>query len=82
MPSIYDGTNLQRVMKKEDMRPGDIIIQFAGADPGNSAGNAGHAQIYLGNDIVIESTSPVSDVRAYGQWAGDNMWYFRYNSAK
>ena len=35
--------------------PGDIVIKFAGGDPIASAGNAGHAQLYLGNDWVIEA---------------------------
>ena len=50
----YEGTNLRRISRAE-LQPGDIVIKFAGSDPLGSAGNAGHAQLYLGDDWVIES---------------------------
>ena len=76
VPGNYSGTNLVRVTKAT-MRPGDIIIQFNGPDPSQSAGNAGHAQIYLGSGYVIQSSGPLN-VNYAGKWSFGNEWYFRY----
>lgn len=78
MPGAYEGTNLQRVNSLAELRPGDIIIQFNGSDPAGSQGNAGHAQMYLGNNTVIQSTSPASDVAPHSN-IFSNEWYFRWN---
>lgn len=81
----YAGTNLQRLGSKAELRPGDIIIQFNGSNPANSAGNAGHAQIWLGNGLALHSgrgPNGVSQVSVVNQSRGSftNEWYFRYNS--
>ena len=78
----YEGTNVARV---GSLQAGDVIIQFNGSDPANSAGNAGHALIYLGNGRVIQAgrapdgSSKVSVVN-YTSNGFSNQWYFRYNS--
>ncbi len=79
VPSAYAGTNLVRVTRSE-LRPGDIIIQFNGRDPSQSAGNAGHAQLNLGNGRVIQSGggSPSNvNVAWFGNYSFSNSWYFR-----
>lgn len=76
----YSGTNVYRVWNRKDLKAGDIIIQFNGSDPGNSAGNAGHAQIYLGGNKVIQSGGDVGNVNvAYEGNYLANEWYFRYD---
>ncbi len=78
----YEGTNVARV---GSLSVGDIIIQFNGSNPANSAGNAGHALIYLGNGRVIQAgrapdgSSKVSVVN-YTSNGFSNQWYFRYNT--
>ena len=74
----YGGSNVVRVEKK-DLKAGDIIIQFNGENPGNSAGNAGHAQIYLGDGLIIQSGGSINDVNvtSMGNYL-KNEWYFRY----
>lgn len=82
IPSYYSGTNLTRV-SKANLRPGDIIIQFDGPDPSQSAGNAGHAQIYLGGGRIIQSGGgrPSNlNVSSFGNYSFSNAWYFHYNS--
>ncbi|MCB0916132.1 MAG: C40 family peptidase [Actinobacteria bacterium] len=79
----YEGTNVVRVARA-DLRPGDIIIQFFGTDPSKSAGNQGHAKIYLGSGRVIEAGG-AAQVRADLGWMDTgsyftNEWYFRYQS--
>ena len=76
VPGNYSGTNLVRVTKAT-LRPGDIIIQFNGPDPSQSAGNAGHAQIYLGGGYIIQSSGRLN-VNYAGKWSFGNEWYFRY----
>lgn len=85
MPANYAGSNLTRVGSRAELRPGDIIIMFDGADPANSAGNAGHAQLYLGNNYVLHAGSnpygaSMVNVRYYPSSAFSNEWFFRYNS--
>ena len=86
MPANYEGSNLVRVGSRAELRPGDIIILFDGPNPANSAGNAGHAQLYLGNNYVLHSGSnpygaSMVNVRAAAVPSGfSNEWYFRYNS--
>lgn len=76
----YSGTNVYRVWNRRDLKAGDIIIQFNGANPGNSAGNAGHAQIYLGGNKVIQSGGDVGNVNvAFEGNYLENEWYFRYD---
>ena len=76
----YEGTNVYRVWNRQDLKAGDIIIQFNGSNPGNSAGNAGHAQIYLGGNKVIQSGGAVGNVNvAYEGNYLSNEWYFRYD---
>ncbi len=82
VPSTYAGTNLVRVARSE-LRAGDIIIQFDGRDPSLSAGNAGHAQLYLGNGRVIQSGGghPSNlNVAWFGNYSFSNAWYFRFIS--
>ncbi|MFM2438899.1 MAG: hypothetical protein RLZ55_1724 [Actinomycetota bacterium] len=80
----YSGTNLARLGTKAELKPGDIMIQFNGADPANSLGNDGHAMMYLGNGLAIQAgTAPdgqskVSVVRHVNSFS--NEWYFRYTS--
>jgi hypothetical protein len=66
------------------MVPGDIIIQFNGSNPANSAGNAGHAQMYLGtiggSRLVIHSSGGGLKVVKYGNGWFSNEWHFRYKS--
>jgi cell wall-associated NlpC family hydrolase len=76
VPGNYSGTNLVRVTKST-LRPGDIIIQFNGPNPSQSAGNAGHAQIYLGSGYIIQSSGRLN-VNNAGKWSFGNEWYFRY----
>lgn len=82
----YAGSNLNRVTRAQ-LLPGDIIIKFSGSDaagPALSAGNNGHAQIYLGGGKVIESSdrvavswvSPSTPVTA--DWGLNNEWYYRW----
>lgn len=80
----YQGTNLRRIQQHE-LRPGDLIIQFNGDDPAKSAGQGGHAQIYLGGSHVIEaggkgdnSGVDVGSFRPRSYY--NNEWYFRYDS--
>lgn len=78
----YRDTNMLRLYSKAELRPGDIMIQFTGADPANSAGNGGHAMMYLGEGLAIQSgqapdgSSKVSVVRHTNYFG--NEWYFRY----
>lgn len=80
--SGYRDTNMRRLASKSDLRPGDIIIQFNGTDPSKSAGNAGHAMMYLGEGMAIQSggapdgTSKVSVIPYVNYFT--NAWYFRY----
>lgn len=81
----YAGTNLQRLGSKAELRPGDIIIQFNGSNPANSAGNAGHAQIWLGDGLALHAgrgPNGISQVSVVNQSRGSftTEWYFRYNS--
>lgn len=79
VPAAYAGTNLVRVSAAA-LAPGDIIIQFSGADPSQSYGNNGHAQIYLGNNEVIQSSTGLNvDYRHRGTFT--NEWYFRFLGA-
>ncbi|MDQ1250327.1 MAG: trimeric autotransporter adhesin [Actinomycetota bacterium] len=85
MPANYLGSNLTRVNSYAEMAPGDVIIQFEGSNPANSAGNDGHAQLYLGNGRVIQSggwhpESLVNVDRARNLFS--NAWFFRYDAAK
>lgn len=83
VPWNYQGTNLTRVASYEQLLPGDVIIEFNGGDPSGSVGDGGHAQIYLGDGLVIQSGGPhpddhvnvAADVNKHG-----NAWYFRYNA--
>ncbi len=82
VPGNYVGSNLFRIAE-QDLRAGDVIIYFAGDSPANSAGNAGHAQIYIGNGRIIESSGPVGVDDFYSNPADvsrsfNNVWYFRY----
>ncbi|MFI0431744.1 MAG: NlpC/P60 family protein [Candidatus Nanopelagicales bacterium] len=79
----YEGTNVIRVTKAE-LRPGDIVVQFFGADPAQSQGNQGHAKIFLGGNRVIEAGG-AARVRADMGWMDTGSyftgeWYFRYQS--
>lgn len=83
MPINYLGSNLVRLNSKDELQPGDILIQFEGSSPANSAGNAGHAQMWLGDGLVIQSGGdhPTSVVNVWKHTNGfDNEWYFRYTS--
>lgn len=83
VPWNYQGTNLTRVGTYDQLLPGDVIIEFSGPDPSGSVGDGGHAQIYLGDGLVIQSGGPhpddhvniAADVNKHG-----NAWYFRYNA--
>lgn len=76
----YEDTNVYRVWNRKDLKAGDIIIQFNGSNPGNSAGNAGHAQIFLGGNKVIQSGGNIGNVNvAYEGNYLSNEWYFRYD---
>lgn len=85
MPSAYEGTNLQRLNVSPGnvnaLLPGDVLIQFSGSNPAGSAGNNGHAQIYIGDGLVIQSggNHPRSlvNVTRHSNWF-NNEWYFRY----
>jgi cell wall-associated NlpC family hydrolase len=78
----YRDTNLLRLTDKGELRPGDIMIQFDGVDPANSAGNSGHAMMYLGEGLAIQAgrapdgSSKVSIIRHTNDF--NNEWYFRY----
>ncbi len=76
VPGVYTNSNVKRV-SNVDLLPGDIIVQFDGPDPSRSAGAAGHAQIYLGNNTVIQSTRIGVNVSARYR-SFNNEWYFRY----
>ncbi len=81
-PDYYANTNLVRVSGAH-LLPGDIIIQFDGSDPSNSAGNAGHAQMYIGNGLIIQSGGgrPSNlNVSRFGNFSFSNAWYFRFKS--
>lgn len=69
-------------VQRQDLRPGDLIIQFRGTDPGNSQGNAGHAQIYLSPTKVLEAGGSHPDHVDVGPMANfiGSEWYFRYQS--
>lgn len=79
----YEGTNVSRVQNFSDLKPGDIIIQFSSdaSDPGKSSGNAGHAQIYIGDNKVIQAggSSRQVNVAQHVNYLGQE-WYFRYNT--
>ncbi len=83
MPAAYNGSNVVRLGSKNELQPGDILIQFDGSSPANSAGNAGHAQMWLGDGLVIQSggNHPQSlvNVGPHSNWFS-NEWYFRYTS--
>ncbi len=95
MPSAFVGTNVQRVAQEyngadqlvtANLQPGDLIIMFDGSNPANSAGNNGHAQMYLGNGYVIHagsaptaSPSQVS-VKKFTGSGFSSAWVFRYRS--
>lgn len=85
VPSAYTGTNVTRIANLADLRPGDIIILFDGADPSQSYGNNGHAVMYLGDSKVIQAgqapdgESKVSVVNT-GLQGFSNAWMFRYNT--
>lgn len=80
-PGQYGGTNVTRVNSIAEMKPGDVIIQFNGKDPALSEGNNGHAQMYLGNGMVIQSggggDSTVNVAQHYNSLG--NEWYFHYS---
>jgi hypothetical protein len=89
--SATAGTNLVRMAPNTPLRAGDILIQFDGSNPANSAGNNGHAQIYLGMHkfngrrsaapLVIQSSGRLN-IKTYSWgngWFG-NEWHFRYHS--
>lgn len=76
----YEGTNVYRIWNRKDLKAGDIIIQFNGTDPANSAGNAGHAQIFLGGNKIIQSGGNINNVNVdYEGNFLENEWYFRYD---
>lgn len=83
MPTAYTGSNLQRLGGGTTLQPGDVLIQFDGSTPANSAGNAGHAQMYIGDGRVIQSGGSHPDslvnVAARGNYLS-NEWLFRYGS--
>ena len=83
MPAAYTGSNLQRLGGATTLQPGDVLVQFNGSDPAGSAGNAGHAQMYIGDGLVIQSggSHPASlvNVAARGNYLS-NEWLFRYGS--
>lgn len=85
MPATYLGSNVTRVASFAEMKPGDVIIQFEGSNPANSAGNDGHAQMYLGNNRVIQSggwhENSLVNVDRYRNFFS-NAWFFRYDAAK
>ena len=57
-------------------------IQFDGSNPANSAGNAGHAQMYIGDGMIIQSGGSADsrvNVTAHVNYFS-NEWYFRYLS--
>jgi uncharacterized protein with LGFP repeats len=83
MPVNYLGSNVERLGTKEELQPGDILIQFSGSSPAGSAGNGGHAQMWLGDGLVIQSGGehPTSVVNVWRHTNSfDNEWYFRYTS--
>lgn len=88
MPSAYEGTNLQRLSARagdiSGLLPGDVMIQFSGSNPAGSAGNNGHAQVYLGDGLVIQSggnhPQSLANVTRHSNWFS-NEWYFRYQPA-
>lgn len=85
MPAAYLGSNVTRVTSFAEMKPGDVIIQFEGSNPANSAGNDGHAQMYLGNNRVIQSggwhEDSLVNVDRYRNFFS-NAWFFRYDAAR
>lgn len=84
MPQNYEGSNLTRVESYWQLLPGDVIIEFDGSSPAGSVGDGGHAQLYLGNGLVIQSGGehPQSVVNVDRQTNEfDNAWYFRWNAA-
>lgn len=87
MPSAYEGTNLTRMAVAPGdltkLLPGDVLIQFSGSTPAGSLGNNGHAQVYLGDGLVIQSggshpRSLVNVTRHENSFS--NEWYFRYGA--
>jgi uncharacterized protein with LGFP repeats len=89
MPSAYQGSNLERLNVSRgnvsSLLPGDVLIQFSGSNPAGSAGNNGHAQIYIGDGLIIQSggNHPRSlvNVTRHSNWF-NNEWYFRYIPAE
>lgn len=84
LPQYYEGSNLTRVASFSQLQPGDVIIEFNGSTPAGSVGDGGHAQLYLGNGLVIQSggehpESVVNVDRHTNEF--DNAWYFRWNAA-
>lgn len=83
MPANYSGSNVIRLGSKNELQPGDILIQFDGSTPANSAGNGGHAQMWLGDGLVIQSggdhPQSLVNVSPHNNWFS-NEWYFRYTS--
>lgn len=77
IPANYNYTNLIRVPANK-LRPGDIIIQFNGKVP--IGGPVEHAQMYIGNNNVIQEHGPAVVSRRY-KWTV-NEWYFRYTAPK
>lgn len=77
MPAAYTGTELARITKTQ-LRPGDIIIQFNGTDPSTSAGAAGHATLWLGNNTVLQSSTRGVNAATYTTNNFTTEWYFRY----
>lgn len=84
MPSSYTGTNLTRLPDKGSLKPGDIVIQFNGDNPALSDGDAGHALIYLGNDMVVQQSGMgvggKANIAPYKNSHG-NAWFFHYKGA-
>lgn len=87
MPSAFEGTNLTRMAVKpgdlSTLLPGDVLIQFSGSNPAGSLGNNGHAQVYIGDGLVIQSggnhpRSLVNVTKHHNSF--NNEWYFRYGA--
>ena len=85
------GTNLVRVGPAKELRAGDILIDFDGADPSGSLGNRGHAQIFVGVHeldrrgtyaaLVIHSSGRLRVVPyVWGAGWFSNQWAYRYVS--
>lgn len=87
MPTAFEGSNLTRMAVRpgnlSTLLPGDVLIQFSGTNPAGSAGNNGHAQVYIGDGLVIQSggnhpRSLVNVTRHHNSF--NNEWYFRYGA--